>query len=211
GRTAGGHGRLRNLLVAAEVALSLMLLAGAGLLFRTLVGLQAIDPGLNASHVLTFRVSIPGAKYRQPVQRLQFFDRGLQGLRALPGVESASAINSLPFHGMPSGTSVNIGGRPPAKPGEELSAAIRTGMPGYFTPMGIPSKKGRDFTNADNSLAAPYRFIVNETFVRKFLPGEEPLAKSISAHMQDENPFGEIVGVVGDVKEGSLDKEPRPT
>jgi putative ABC transport system permease protein len=207
----GGHGKLRNVLVAAEVALSIMLLAGAGLLFRTLVGLQAVDPGLNASHVLTFRVSAPVARYREPIRRIQFFDRAIQGIKALPGVQSASAINYLPFRGMASGTWVNVAGRPPAKPGEELACTIRTVMPGYFRAIGIPIKKGRDFTEADNSLEAPYRFVVNEMFVRKVLPGEEPLGKSISALMQEQNPFGEIVGVVGDVKEGSLDKEPSPT
>jgi putative ABC transport system permease protein len=208
---AGGHRRIRSGLAAAEVALSLALLAGAGLLFRTLVGLQAVDPGLDARNVLTFRVSLPGARYREPAQRLQFFTRALDEIRALPGVHSASAINYLPFHGMSAGTSVAIAGRPPARPGEELSARIRTVMPGYFQSIGIPIRKGRDFNNSDNSLDAPYRFIVNEAFVRSYFPGEEPIGHSIKANMQDQNPFGEIVGVVGDVKEGSVDHEPSPT
>jgi putative ABC transport system permease protein len=106
---------------------------------------------------------------------------------------------------------VNIAGRPAPKPGEELSSVIRTVMPGYFRTMGIPLKRGRDFTAADNSQSTPYRFIVNEAFVRKYFPGEEPIGKSINAVMDRQNPYGEVIGVVGDVKEGSLDKEPEPT
>jgi putative ABC transport system permease protein len=207
----GGHGRMRSALVAAEVALSLLLLTGAGLLFRTMVGLQRVAPGLDASHVLTLRVSLPRARYREPARRIHFFESALEGMRSLPRVRSASAIDYLPFRGLAAGTSVEIAGRPPAKPGEEMVATIRTVMPGYFQAMGIPLRKGRDFTPADNTLAAPGRFIVSETFVRRYLAGQDPLRNSISAAMLDKNPFGQIVGVVGDVKEGSVDKDPEPT
>jgi len=206
-----GNSGLRRGLVAAEVALSVALLAGAGLLFRSLMGLQGVDPGLDASGVLTFRVSLPSARYPELPRRLEFHQRALDQLRALPGVRAAGAINTLPFHGMPSGTYVNIGGRPAAKPGEELLATIRTVAPGYFHAMGIPLRSGRDFSAADNTLDSPYRFIVSESFARKYLAGEEPLGKQINALMQNTNPFGEIVGVVGDVKEGAVDREPTPT
>jgi putative ABC transport system permease protein len=207
----GSHGRLRNFLVAAEVALCVMLLAGAGLLLRSFVGLQSVDPGLNPSRVLTFRVSIPSAVYREPLRRIRFFESALQGLRHLPGVRSASGITFLPFNGMAPGTHVEIGGRPPAKPGEEPVATVRTVMPGYFQTMGIPLKGGRDFAPADNVLESPHRFIVNEAFARQYLKGEQPLDQQISVKMADPNPFGEIIGVVGDVKEGAIDKEPFPT
>ena len=97
-------------------------LAGAGLLFRSLIGLQSVDPGLDPSGVLTFRVSLPTARYPEAAKRLQFFNRALEEIRALPGVRSASAANYLPFRGMASGTYVDIGGRPKAKPGEGLPA-----------------------------------------------------------------------------------------
>jgi putative ABC transport system permease protein len=208
--SGGGHG-FRNVLVAAEVALSIVLLAGAGLLFRTLAALQSVNPGLDSSNVLTFRVSLPNARYREPAQRSQFFERALDRLRALPGVRAASSINYLPFKGMASGTGIHIGGRPPDRPGERSIATIRTVMPGYFSAIGIPLLQGRDFDQRDNTVAAPYRFIVNETFARRYLAGENPLSKSVMAHMQDENPYGQIIGVVGDVKEGSVDHEPTPT
>src|SRR5262249_55914613 len=129
----------------------------------------------------------------------------------LPGVRTASAVSYLPFNGMAAGTKVEIAGRPPAKPGEDLIATIRTVEPGYFSVMGIPFISGRDFTAADNVLSTPHRFIVNEEFVKKYMPGEQPLGKQINAWMDQENPFGEIVGVVADVKEGTLDHEPSPT
>jgi putative ABC transport system permease protein len=207
----GGHGALRRGLVAAEVALSVALLAGAGLLFRSLIGLQGVDPGLDPAGVLTFRVSLPTARYPEAAKRLQFYNRALEQIRALPGVQSASAINYLPFRGMASGTYVDIGGHPKAKPGEELVSTIRTVTPGYFQSMRIPMRSGRDFSAADNTIETPYRFIISESFASKYLAGESPLGKQISASMQDKNPFGEIIGVVGDVKEGALDKDPTPT
>jgi putative ABC transport system permease protein len=210
-RSSTGSGRLRVWLVGAEVALSVMLLAGAGLLFRSLIGLQKVDPGLDASGVLTCRVSIPAARYPELPRRTQFFSQAIERIQQLPGVRSASAVSYLPFAGDAAGTTVNIAGRPTPKPGEELGSVIRVVMPGYFRTMGIPLKRGRDFTAADNSQSTPYRFMVNESFVRKFLPGEEPIGKSINAIMDTQNPYGEIVGVVGDVKEGSLDKDPEPT
>jgi putative ABC transport system permease protein len=161
--------------------------------------------------MVTFRVSLPGATYREPVRRTQFFTAALDRIQHLPGVRSASAVSFLPFDGMAAGTGVEIGGRPPAKPGEKPSTTVRTVMPGYFRTMGIPILKGRDFTTADNISDSPYRFIVNDTFARRYLAGEEPLGKQISVEMDQKNPFGEIIGVVADVKEGALDKEPSPT
>lgn len=203
--------RLRRWLVAGEVASSVMLLAGAGLLFRTVVRLQAVDPGLDPSSVLTFRATLPNTPYPKVHDRREFFQRATWHLAQLPGVSAASAISDLPFNGEASGTDVTIEGRPPVKPGEELLSIIRTVEPGYFRVMGIPLKRGRDFTDADNDESAPYRFIVSEAFVRKYLPNQEPLGTKISCDMDDNNPFGEIIGVVGDVKEGSLDKAPDPT
>jgi putative ABC transport system permease protein len=208
---AGDQSRLRTWLVGAEIAASVVLLAGAGLLFRSLVGLQAVDPGMDASGVLTFRVSLPHARYAKDEQAIQFFQQAVGKLSQIPGVESASAVSYLPFNGMAAGTGVDISGRPPAKMGEKLITVVRTIEPGFFRSLKIPIQRGRDFTDADNLPTAPLRFIVNDTFVRKYLRGEDPLTKSISVDMADKNPMGEIVGVVGDLKEGSLDKDPEPT
>ncbi|HZD95600.1 MAG TPA: ABC transporter permease [Candidatus Sulfotelmatobacter sp.] len=207
----GGGVRLRSWLVAGEVACSVILLAGAGLMFRTVIGLQAVDPGLNAGQVLTFRVTLPNARYKDPGKKVEFFAQAAGQLSRLPGVRSASGVSYLPFNGLAAGTNIDIAGRPPARPGEDLDATIRTVLPGYFQTAGIPLKQGRDFTAADNVIDSPYHFIINEAFARKYLQGEEPIGKSISAWMDSKNPFGDIIGVVGDVKEGSLDHEPLPT
>jgi putative ABC transport system permease protein len=208
---SGDQSRLRAWLVGAEVAASVVLLAGAGLLFRSMVGLQAVNPGMEASGVLTFRVSLPHARYSQDEQTVRFFHQAAEKLSEIPGVRSASAVSYLPFNGMAAGTGVAISGHPPSKPGEELVTVVRTILPGYFRTLGIPIKHGRDFTDTDNLTTAPLRFIVNEAFVDKYLRGEDPLTKSISVDMNEKNPPGEIIGVVGDLKEGSLDKEPAPT
>ena len=210
-RSSTGSGGLRNWLVAAEIGCAVALLAGAGLLFRSLVGLQHVDPGLNAANLLTFRVSVPRTRYSDITHRIQFFSHAADQMAQLPGVTSASAVSYLPFNGLAAGTKVEIEGRPPAKAGEDLVTVVRTVLPGYFRTMGIPLKSGRDFTPADNVEASPYRFVINEAFARKYLPGQEPLEHRISVWMDDKNPFGDIIGVVGDVKEGTLEKNPEPT
>jgi len=126
-------------------------------------------------------------------------------------VRAASAAGCVPFTGGCYGTSVNIEGRPPAKPGEALSAAIQIIMPGYFRTLGIPLKSGRDFTVADNIATSPYRFMVNEAFVKEYLRGEHPLGKKISAVMEKQSPYGEIIGVVANARELSVDREAKPT
>jgi putative ABC transport system permease protein len=197
--------------VGAAIAASVVLLAGAGLLFRSLVGLQTVNPGMDSSNVLTFRVSLPRARYPKPEQSVQFFQQAVAKLSQMPGVQSASAVSYLPFNGMAAGTGAAISGHPPAKPGEESVTVVRTILPGYFRTLGIPIERGRDFTDADDLATAPLRFIVNEAFVNRYMRGEDPLTRSISVDMNDKNPMGEIVGVVGDLKEGSLDQAPAPT
>jgi len=117
----------------------------------------------------------------------------------------------LPFDGIASGTRFTIGGRPAPPVGQEPTTKVRVVMPGYFQTMGIPLKSGRTFEPTDNSPETPYRFVVNDTFVRRHFAGEEPLGKRISVNMEAQNPLGEIIGVVGDVKEGALDQDPMPT
>lgn len=207
----GAGSRLRSWLVGLEVTMSVILLTGAILLFRSLVDLETVNPGFNAANLLTFRVPLAAGRYREARTRTVFFQKALDELSHLPGVRSASAVSFLPFTGPGAGTSVNIEGRPPAQPGAELEAVIQTVMPGYFRTLGIPFKSGRDFTDSDNLPDSPYRFIVNEAFVRQFLRGEQPLGKRINASMDRQNPYGEIIGVVADSRESSIDHKPEPT
>lgn len=211
GGTVSRRGNLRAWLVGAEVALSVILLTGAGLLFQSLTGLQSVPSGLQPENLLTFRVSLPAARYQPPYRRTVFFAQLLDRLSQIPGVQSAGAVSYLPFDGLAAGTHTSIQGRPTPRAGEELLSVIRTVMPGYFRTMGIPVKQGRDFSATDNEEKAPMRFIVNEAYVKKFLQGSDPLNTSINALMGDKNPYGQIIAVVGDVKEGSLDKPAQPT
>lgn len=207
----GSGRRLRSVLVSVEVATSVILLAGATLLFRSLVGLETVSTGMDTSNLLTFRVDLLDARYEKARAQTQFLERVLDQIGHLPRVRAASAVGCLPFTGGCYGTSVIIEGRPPAKPGEALSAAIQIVMPGYFHTLGIPLKSGRDFAAADNIATSPYRFMVNEAFVKRYLRGERPLGKKISVLMENQNPYGEIIGVVANARELSIEREPNAT
>jgi putative ABC transport system permease protein len=207
----GGHTLARRWMVAVEVAFSVMLLAGAGLMFRTVTRLQAVDPGLNPENLLTFRVTLPRARFREYAPRLRFFNAAFDQLRALPGVQSVSMVDPLPFRMTPPATWVTIAGRPPAAPGDHLVTVVRIAMPGYFKTAGIPIKAGRDFTDADNTPDSPLRFVITESFARQFLAGENPIGKRIYIDFDRPGDYGEIIGVAGDVREGSIDKDAQPT
>jgi predicted permease len=202
GNSAGSHGRLRSLLVISEVALALMLLIGAGLLMRSLNGLRAVDAGFDAHHVLTATISIPEAKYPTPEQRNLFFDRVLQGVRAIPGVESAAWIDDVPLQGG-SSQYVTVEGQPPMKESEMPVVAVRIPGPGYFTTMRIPVRAGRDFSEADG-FGKPRVVIVSERTVQRFWPGQDPIGRHITLSMMTKEP-AVVVGVVGEVKTGALD------
>jgi putative ABC transport system permease protein len=207
----GTKGRLRACFVGAEIALSVVLLSGALLLFRSLERLQNVNPGINAANLLTLRISLPGAHYSKPSQTIQFFARAVHGIASVPGVRAASAVSHLPFNGLVPATLVQIAGRPHTKPGEDQMVTVRTVLPGYFQTMGVPLLSGRDFTAADDIEDTPHRFIVSQAFVRKYLGGSNPLDQQISAWMEEKNPFGQIIGVVGDVRDETLDQLPTPT
>jgi predicted permease len=202
GNSSAGASRVRSLLVVSEVALALMLLIGAGLLMRSLTGLRAVDPGFDARNVLTASVNIPEAKYATPEQRNQFFDRALQNVRALPGVESAAWVDTLPLQGG-STQYVMVDGMPAMKESEMPVVAVRLSSPGYFHTARIPVRAGRDFSAADG-YAAPRVVIVSENTAKRFWPGENPLGKRITLTMMTKE-AAEVVGVVREVKTGALD------
>jgi putative ABC transport system permease protein len=209
GKNIGGGSRshrLRNLFVVTQVALALVLLVGAGLFMKSLSRLRSVDPGFNADHLLTMRVSLPLRKYDTDPKALDFFHRALEQIRALPGVETAGAINTLPFAGPHSGTMVEIEGQPKLPPGHELSTGICVTDTDYFRTMQIPLKRGRLFTEQE-AKEMRHVVVVNETFVRTNLPGQDPLGKRVTIYMKDENVPTEIIGVVGDTKHLGLDTE----
>lgn len=210
GTTASGRIlSLRSAFVALQVALALVLLAGAGLLVRSFVNLQSVDPGFQPHNVLTAGVSLPYAGYTDAAQRVAFFREAVARLQQLPGVKAASAITFLPFSGPAAATGFNVVGRPQPKPGEVPVTEVRIVHPDYFRTMGIPLRRGRIFNMDEYRAGTPRAFVVSETLARKEFPNEDPLGRQLVVSMGDQTP-GVIVGVVGDIKYNTLDGEVRP-
>jgi predicted permease len=202
--------RLRQALVVCQVALTVILLCGAGLLVRTIVELDRVNSGFEKRGILTMAVGVPDARY-PPEARVTFYRDLVARLQALPGVVSAAAANSLPVVGSPrGGTVIHRLGTPLLPVNERSIATIRVVTPGYFRTLAIPVVRGREFTDAD--LANPAAgFIVNEAFAKAYLSDIEPLQASLSVAMEAENPYLPVIGVVGDVSEGSVGRDARPT
>jgi putative ABC transport system permease protein len=211
GRSSAGsmRRRFRSVLVVAEVAMALVLLAGAGLLLKSFFLLQNVKPGFNPENVLTMNFSLPTPQYRDIPKRTLFFQRVLEQIRTLPGVESADLTTELPFGTNFIDHNFVIDGRPPLASGTEPSALYRGISPGYFRTMEIPLLAGRPFTDHDREgglLVA----IINQTMVRQFFPDEDPIGKRIRWARRDEPYWLTIVGVAGDVKPYGLDTEEDP-
>ncbi|HEV8337698.1 MAG TPA: ABC transporter permease [Candidatus Polarisedimenticolia bacterium] len=206
----GGRGpsrlrqRLRGLLVVSQVALSLVLLVGAGLQIRSFMQLMAVNPGFDATNALTFRVSLPGQKYAAGEPRSDFYRRTLESARALPGVKAVAAVNPLPFGGDDLIYSVEVEGRP-SPAGQNPSANWYSISSDYLQTMGIPIVKGRGFTEHD-APGAPRVALINETMARKVFPGEDPIGRRISMGIDPES-MREIVGIVRDVKHYGLESQ----
>ncbi len=202
--------RIRGVLVVGELAIAVILLVGAGLLIQSLWRLRQVSPGFNSQNLLTLVVGVPQVKYPTEKQA-QFYRDLVKRIESLPGVNSASATIPLPLSGELFSISFETEGRPMAK-GDLPSADFFSVGPGYFKTMGIPQIKGRDFTERDDA-KAPAVIVVNETFARKFFPGEDPIGKRIKPGIStDENKpvMREIVGVVADVRNRDLSSELRP-
>ena len=208
---AGGRRRLRETLVVAELALALVMLIGAGLLMNSFLKLQAVDPGFNPRNVLTMMVSLAGASQYVGPTREAFYRQLTGRLTALPGVESASAINHLPLAGDTWGTPLTIEGRPLPPPGQDVRVTFRVSRPDYFRTMGIPLRAGRDFTERDTP-DAPGVIILNETLARRHWPAEDPIGKRVTLDDPRDNSRAPqwltVVGVVKDVKQMSWTDAP---
>ena len=194
-------GRARSVFVAAEVALSLVLLIGAGLMIRTLYLLRNANSGMDARNVLTVTLGISSEKYPTVTQQNGFFNHVLEQVRALPGVEFASAVDSLPLQGG-SIQPVAVEGQPVVPMADQPEVAVRLIAPGYLRVMRIPLKQGRDITEADNANARPV-ILVSESFARRFWPNENPIGKQVKLTFLPGE-ASEVVGVVGDVRLNGL-------
>ena len=209
GSTEGfGRNRLRSLLIVSEVALSLILLVGAGLLIRSFVELRGVKPGFDPRNVLTAGISLPTAKYGEASQQAAFHRQVLERVAALPGVKAVGSAEPLPFSGNGWQTSLKFPDRPPAPPGERLTSHTRVVTPDYFRAIGIPVLRGRVINDRDDE-NAPKAMVINETFANKYFPGEDPLGKRVTPTVAPGFD-AQVVGVVGDVKHRRLNEESAP-
>jgi len=184
--------------VVAEVALSLVLLLGAALTIKSLGALRSIDPGLDPHGVLTLSLAVPQAKYPQPREQSAFFDRVLERVRVLPGVEAAGTVSALPLVDGGSIQPIAIAGRPAGAMAEQPEVAVRLITPGYLRTLRIPLRRGRDFTAADR-LDQPAAVLISESMARRFWPGEDPIGKRLTLSFFPQT-SRQVVGVVADVK-----------
>jgi len=224
--SGSGRGRLRSLLVVAEIALSLVLLVGAGLMMRSFISLHNVNAGINPEGVLTFNISLPGDKYRKVENRIAFFSQLLDRVGSLPGVQAAGSNSGLPLAGNNWGRSLTVEGFPVLSVGQAPMINHCVISPGYFKAMGIPILRGRDFDERDTTQDAPQLAvrgdvlnlgstgvtIIDERLAREYWPDEDPIGKRIRfGPPEDNEPWHTIVGVVGEVKHERLDASTRKT
>ena len=205
----GGFGssrrRLRSLLVVSEIALSLMLLIGAGLLVRSFVRLQSVSPGFNPDQVISMRLGPSGRQFANRDAALEAFRQFNDRITSVPGVKVRGAVSSLPFTSAVGWGSMNVEGFTP-QPGQELQVDQRAATPNYFRTMEIPLVKGRFFEDADSATTAQPVVIIDEKFAQRFWPNEDPIGKHL---WNDPKRQMTIVGVVGTVKQYGLDIDGR--
>jgi putative ABC transport system permease protein len=208
--TRGGSeagGKTRNLLVVCEVALSLVLLIGAGLMIRTLWQLRDVRPGFDSSNVLTMNVAIPRGRFATASGEINFFRDVLQRVKALPGVEEAGAIDSLPLDGGGSHQPFSIEGRPVLPMADQPEVDVRVISAGYLRTMHVPVIRGRDFEESD-AAGRPGVVLISDALAHRFFPNEDPIGKHLTLTFFADAPR-EIVGIIGNVKTDQLN-ETRP-
>ena len=204
-QTAGGGQRLRQILVVSEIAISLVLLAAAGLLLRSMVSLINVDKGFNSHHVITMAVRPSPVRYKDPKTEILYLQRILENVNSLPGVQSAGWVYTLPLTGSSTNGPIKIEGHPGDSPNVDKQYVEGN----YFQAMSTPLLKGRFFDARDN-INSPKVVIVNQTFAQKVFPNQDPIGKRIDVGWGDPG-FSEIIGVVADAKQEALTAERRPS
>jgi putative ABC transport system permease protein len=207
GSDGASRHRLRGFLVASEFALAFILLIGAGLMIRSFVALQSVDPGFNPHGVLSMVVSVAGSNESEPGRRTVFYRQLLDRVRALPGVQSAGGINHLPLAGDMWGMPFAIEGRPKPRPGESPTAVYRVAMPGYFQTMRLPVLRGRAIADGDDA-RAPGVVLINERAAGAYWPGQDPLGQRIS--YDAGNTWVTVIGLVKNARQGDWASPPYP-
>lgn len=209
-KSVGGRGRqrARRMLVVIETAMALVLVVGAGLLARTFVNLQRVNPGFDAANTLTLQIALPSKKYAKNPQVSAFYQQLVESVAALPGVRHAGVIDCLPLSGLESSASYFVEEHMPASDSLPPEADLRFVSPDYFRAMGISLKQGRSFGTQDRA-DAPGVAIIDEELARRAWPGEVPLGKRVKLSGSADVPWMTVVGVVGHVKYTGLDSQSR--
>ena len=200
---------VRQSFVTVEIALALTVLCSAGLLGRSLMQLQGVNPGFTAESALALRVSLPARSYADSNAQHVFYTRVIDGLRALPQVTSVGGTSFLPLAGVGPGTSFWRADAPQPPPNERPVVDARPVTAGYFTAMNIPLLAGRDVQDGDTTDKDPVA-VINETFARQIYPGDNPIGRTFILNLGNSKPH-EIIGVVGDVKLTTVEGDIRPT
>ena len=204
-----GSGKLRDVLVVAEIAIALVLVVGATLLIETLARLRAVNPGFRSEQVLTADIAVPYPKYSDSGRRQRFYSEVLDRVRAIPGVKSAGLTSDLPYTSRGNTMGLTIEGKP-AQRDLGQDALFRLVSADYLQTIGAQLKRGRLLDASDRDAANPV-VVINETFVRQYWPNESPLGRRIDTGTGDGNPrWMTIVGVVGDIRERGLDLAMKP-
>jgi putative ABC transport system permease protein len=209
GSTAGVRARVRDLLVVSEIAFSLVLLAGAGLMVKSLAALLHRNPGFDTRKLLTFAVNLPQDAYPGDPDALRFDREFTARLGAIPGATGVASVTVVPLTGAGNTARFVIEGRP-TPPGHEDESNIRLISTGYFSVMGIPLVAGRFFDEFGDSATAPQHVVVNQAWVKRYFPGENPIGKRIRFTFSPTQPFREIVGIAGDIADAGLDSPEDP-
>ncbi len=211
--TSRSGSRVRSALVIAEMALAVMLLTGAGLLIRSFTRLAAVDPGFRVEQALTFELSLPDSRYEREPQQVLFFEQLLPRLKSIPGVRSTGGVLSLPLDGSNFVLNFEVAGRPPVSPALQPAMQVRVATADYFSTIGIPLKRGRMFTDQDREGAPPV-VLITEAAVKQYFPNQEPIGKKITLGWGHgpgtPRAGGEVVGIIGDVKDAGLNEADPP-
>jgi putative ABC transport system permease protein len=207
---AGPRGkRLRSALVIAEVAVSFILLIGAGLLINSFMHLRNLDPGFRADHLLALQIDLSETKYPDNARRVAFFDEVVRRVQVLPGVKSVAIAGNLPFTYNGDSGPIGVEGIPDPPPDQHPDVIYRAIGPGYFSTMGIPLVRGRDFTEQDN-LDTDMKVIVSEKTVRQYWPNTDPIGKRLKVGSTTaDGPWRTVIGVVKDVRQNDFIAEPK--
>jgi len=201
--------QLRGLLVIGEVAVSFILLIGAGLLINSFLHLRNLDPGFRTDHLLTMKVDLSELKYPDGQRRSVFFDEALRHIRALPGVQSVAVAGNLPFTYNGDSASIAVEGIPDPPPDQWPDVIYRAIGPGYFSTMGIPVIRGRDFTDQDKADSKKV-VVISEKTAQHYWPGQDPIGKRLKTGATTSHaPWREVIGVVKDVRQNDFIAQPK--